>query len=310
MSLIITYIGNKGCIIAGDKRRIGFFGPEDARKKIEEELYSGKIKTRAELVEKSAEQGVNLKISDDADKISEIGEVIVGEVRSRTTHETKRKRIYAISGAYSMVEILGSEIQTMKSGGSSIVVFGNKFTQELAEKTIKKHWKPKIKLMDVEKILESVMEEVSQKTPSVSKEYDMIMKYSNHDQKSAKKIIRETVLEDIKKLENYRNKLREDIVKTSQNIQMATKIIIEGNIGKVTSIKGNEIEIKLDNGVEALDTQWNSVAKPSQTIKMTAENNKNISIGDSAVIKKENLCIHRTNEGLNCDFILCRSEDK
>ena len=49
MSLIITYIGNKGCVIAGDKRRIGFYGPEEARERIEEELYSGKIKTREKL---------------------------------------------------------------------------------------------------------------------------------------------------------------------------------------------------------------------------------------------------------------------
>ncbi len=44
MSLIITYIGRKGCVIAGDKRRIGFYGPEQAREKLEEELYSGQIK--------------------------------------------------------------------------------------------------------------------------------------------------------------------------------------------------------------------------------------------------------------------------
>ena len=287
MSLIVTYIGKKGCIIAGDKRRIGFLGPEDARVKLEEELYTGKIKTQDELVKKAKKHGVNLKISDDANKIREMGEVLVGEVRSRTTHETKRKRIYAIAGAYSMVEILGSDIQTMKSGGSSIVVYGNKFTQELAEKTIKKHWKANIKLLDVEKILETVMQEVSEKTPSVSKEYDMIMKYSSVGQKVAKEIIRKTVLEDIKELENYRKQLMESNIQTSLNIQMASKIVIEGLIGTVVNVNGNEIEIMLDKGIEALDTKWNSVAGPSQTIKMTVENNENISRGNLAVIEKK-----------------------
>jgi hypothetical protein len=308
MSLIITYIGNKGCIVAGDKRRISFFGPADAREKLEEELYTGKIKTKEELVKKSEEHSISLKISDDANKIYEIGEVIVGEVRSRSTHETRRKRIYAVAGAYSMVELLGSDIETMKSGGSSIVVFGNKFTQDLAQKTIKKYWKANIKLIDVEKILEIVMNDVADKTPSVSREYDMIMKYSSVDQKVAKELIRNTVLEDIRELKNYRNQLMENNVQTSQNIKMATKIIIEGNIGTVVSVNGNEIDIMLDEGVEALDTKWNPVAKPSETIKMTAENSENISRGDSAVIERENLCIKRTSEGLNCEYILCKSD--
>jgi hypothetical protein len=310
MSLIVTYIGKKGCIIAGDKRRIGFLGPEDARVKLEEELYTGKIKSRDELVKKAKEHGISLKISDDANKIREMGDVLVGEVRSKTTHETKRKRIYAIAGAYSMIEILGSDIQTMKSGGSSIVVYGNKFTQELANKTIKKHWKAKIKLLDVEKILENVMQEVSEKTPSVSKEYDMIMKYSSVGQKAAKEIIRKTVLEDIKELENYRNQLMESNIQTSLNIQMASKIVIEGTIGTVVNVNGNEIDIILDKGIEALDTKWNSVAGPSQTIKMTVENSANISRGNLAVIEKENLCIKGTNIRLNCEFILCKSDDK
>ena len=105
MSLIITYIGSKGCVIAGDKRRIGFFGPEGNREKLEEELYSGKIQTQEELLKKAGNLGITLKISDDADKIREIGDVVVGEVRSKTTVETKRKRIYATTAAYNMVEL-------------------------------------------------------------------------------------------------------------------------------------------------------------------------------------------------------------
>jgi len=45
MSLIITYISSKGCVIAGDKRRIAYFGDKSSREVLEEELYTGKIKS-------------------------------------------------------------------------------------------------------------------------------------------------------------------------------------------------------------------------------------------------------------------------
>ncbi len=81
------------------------------------------------------------------------------------------------------------------------------------------------------------MEEVANETPSVSPEYDMIIKYPTIDHKDAKELLRKTILQDVKELENWRNELQENMIKTSQNIQMATKIIIEGNIGTVTMLK-------------------------------------------------------------------------
>jgi hypothetical protein len=308
MSLIITYIGSKGCVIAGDKRRIGFYGPERAREMLEEELYSGNIKTQEELLKKSDEYGITLKISDDADKVREIDDIVVGEVRSKTTQETKRKRIYATTDAYSMIELIGSDIKTVKSGGSSIVVFGNKYTQELAEKSINKHWKSKINLMGVETIFESVLEEVAHKTPSVSPQYDVIIKYPSIKAKEAKELLRTTILQDVKELEMWRHQLQETQIKTAQSIQMATKIIIGGNIGTVKYINGNEIGIVLDSSVEALDIEWKPMAKPSETIIMTVNNQSNVSKGDIVVIENENLCIKRTKESLNCDFILCKAE--
>lgn len=308
MSLIITYIGSRGCVIAGDKRRIGFYGPERAREMLEEELYSGNIKTQEELLKKSDEYGITLKISDDADKVREIDDIVVGEVRSKTTQETKRKRIYATTGAYSMIELIGSDIKTVKSGGSSIVVFGNKYTQELAEKSINKHWKSKINLMGVETIFESVLEEVAHETPSVSPQYDVIIKYPSIKAKEAKELLRTTILQDVKELEMWRHQLQETQIKTAQSIQMATKIIIGGNIGTVKYINGNEIGIVLDSSVEALDIEWKPMAKPSETIIMTVNNQSNVSKGDIVVIENENLCIKRTKESLNCDFILCKAE--
>lgn len=308
MSLIITYIGSKGCVIVGDKRRIGFYGPEQARERLEEELYSGKINTSEKLFKKADEHGITIKISDDAEKIRERDDVVIGEVRSKTTLETKRKRIYATTGTYSMIELLGSDVQTMKSGESAIIVFGNKYTQKLAEKSVNKFWKSKINLLEVGKIFETVMEQVALETPSVSPEHDMIIKYPKIGLKSAKELVRKTIIQDVKELSMWRDKLRENMVTTSKNIQMASKIIITGDIGTVDYVKNNEIGIILNKGIEALNKDWEVMVKPSEIIRMTIEDISNVSKGDLAVIENENLCIKRTKELLNCEFILCKSE--
>lgn len=162
--------------------------------------------------------------------------------------------------------------------------------------------------MDVEKIFEVVMKEVALKTPSVSSEFDIMKTYPSLDNKAAKELLRSTILADVKELKNWRNQLQEELIKTSQNIQMASKIVIEGNIGRVTYIEEGKIGIVLDSGIEALDTNWETLAKPKETIEMTVENIHNINIGDLVVIEKENLCIQRNKEPLNCEFIICKSD--
>jgi hypothetical protein len=153
----MCYIGNRGTVIIGDKRRIGFFGDEIKREQLEEELYSGSIKTYGEMLKRAAELNITLKIVDDAQKVREIGEVVVGEVRFKTPFETKRKRIYATTGSYSIVELLGSTIKTMKTGETSIVVFGNKITKEIANQALKKYLKDKISLKGIGEIFKSII---------------------------------------------------------------------------------------------------------------------------------------------------------
>ena len=53
MSLIIAYIGKKGCVIAADKRRIAFFGEKENRELLEADMYSGDITTDEELYKNS-----------------------------------------------------------------------------------------------------------------------------------------------------------------------------------------------------------------------------------------------------------------
>jgi hypothetical protein len=307
MSLIMSYIGSNGCVMAGDKRRIGFFGDKEKREKLEEYLYSGAIQTDEELVKVAKEQEVTLKISDDARKIRSIDDVVVGEVRFKTPFETKRKRIYGTTNGYIITELSGSDIKKVENGASSIVVFGNKVTKQMANEIIKKHWKSKASLENVESVFKRVMNEISCKTPSVSKDYDIIIKHSGMDKREAQKHLREILIKDVKELQEWREGLRQQLDTNAKSIQMASKIINEGEIGKVQSINGDKIGILLDKSVQALDMEWNVIAGPGGLIEMNTDDPSSVKIGDVAVIENENLCIMRTKCSLTCNVILCRS---
>ena len=81
MSLIIAYVGKKGCVMASDKRRIAYFG--NKRQALEDELYDGSITTDEELYQRSKELDVPIKISDDADKIRIVGNTVRGSKHKR-----------------------------------------------------------------------------------------------------------------------------------------------------------------------------------------------------------------------------------
>ena len=307
MSLIMSYIGSNGCVMVGDKRRIGFFGDKDKREKLEEYLYSGAIQTDEELVKVAKEQEITLKISDDAEKIRNIGDVVVGEVRFKTPFETKRKRIYGTTNGYIITELSGSDIKKVENGTSSIVVFGNKVTKQMANEILKKQWKSKASLENVESVFKMVMDEISSKTPSVSNEYDIITKHSGLDKKEAQTHLREVLIKDVKELQKWREGLRQQLDTNAKSIQMASKIVNEGEIGKVQSIDGDKIGILLDKGIQALDMEWNVMAGPGGLIEMNTDDPSSVQIGDVAVIENENLCIKRTKCALTCNVILCKS---
>ena len=77
--------------MAGDKRRIGFFGDKVKREKLEEYLYAGAIISDEELITSAKEQGITINILDDAQKVREIDNVLVGEVQHKTPFKTQRK---------------------------------------------------------------------------------------------------------------------------------------------------------------------------------------------------------------------------
>jgi hypothetical protein len=308
MSLIISYIGSNGCVIAGDKRRIGFFGDKDKREKLEEYLYSGAILTDEELLKVAGEMEITLKISDDAEKVRSIDDVVVGEVRFKTPFETKRKRIYGTTNGYIITELLGSDIKKIQNGDISIIVFGNKITKQMANEIIKTHWKSKASLENVTSVFKKVMDEVACKTPSVSKEYDIITRHSGLDKKEAQKHLREVLVKDVKELQKWREDLRNQQITTAKSIEMASKIINEGEIGKVKSVNGNRIRLILNEGIQALDMEWNVIAGPGNLIEMNTDDPSSVEIGDIAVIENENLCIRRTKSNLTCGVILCKTD--
>lgn len=308
MSLIITYIGSKGCVMAGDRRSIGFLGDKDQRELLEKDLYSGKIKTDEELTKRAKELGINLKITDESQKVRNLDKVLVGEVKVRATHETKRKRIYATTNGYHQVELTGSEIENIKSGKTSIVIFGNKLTKEIAGKRLKKHWKSKISLEKVGEIFENVMREVAEATPSVSPQYDVFIIHPQMDHKQALELLRTTIISDVKELEKWRESLRQEMLSQQRDIQMANRIITQGEVGRVKKVEDDKVEVILSEGVEALNMDWNVLAKSGDTIIMKMEEPTSLSLGDMVVIEDENLCIKKNKTPLSCDIILCKSE--
>ncbi|MGN0094055.1 MAG: DUF2121 domain-containing protein [Methanobrevibacter sp.] len=318
MSIIIAYIGKKGCVMASDKRRIAYFGDKDNREKLEEELYSGNIRNDDELYKEAAKLGIDLKISDDANKIKSIGNAVMGEVSSKTTREVRRRRIYGTTNGYQIIELIGSELKNKETGSSGIIIFGNKIAKQMANSLIKQRWKSSISLKYTGDIFEEIIKEIAEKTPSVGKNVDVIIgKDSKLTKTTAQKYLDETETRDIKVLEKYRQKLAEDLEEQRESIEVANKIINKGTIGYISKIEGKMLNVKLTDKVNAYDTNLKKVAESNEEVIMfldkdtegneikEADVSSYAKINDKVVIKNENLCIDKNDIPLNCGIILC-----
>ena len=318
MSIIIAYIGRKGCVMASDKRRIAYFGDKDNREKLEEELYSGNIRNDEELYKEAAKLGIDLKISDDAKKIKSIGNAVMGEVSSKTTREVRRRRIYGTTNGYQIIELIGSELKNKETGSSGIIIFGNKIAKQMANSLIKQRWKSSISLKYTGDIFEEIIKEIAEKTPSVGKNIDVIIgKDSKLTKTTAQKYLDETETRDIKVLEKYRQKLAEDLEEQRESIEVANKIINKGTIGYISKIEGKMLNVKLTDKVNAYDTNLKKVAGSNEEVIMFLDKDTEgneikeaavssyAKVNDKVVIKNENLCIDKNNIPLNCGIILC-----
>lgn len=320
MSVIIAYIGKKGCVMVSDKRRIAYFGDKEEREQLENDLYAGKIKTDDELYKEAAKRQITLKISDDINKIKKIENTVMGEVSTKTTMEVRRKRIYGTSNGYQIVELLGSEVQSKETGSSGIIVFGNKISKSTANTLIKQRWKPKNSLKEMGEIFEQIIKEIAAKNPSVGKNVDVLyVKDDSLTKKTAQEYLDKAEERDNKLLEKYRQKLTEDLIKQKKSVELAGKIITEGDIGFVDGIEGKIIKVKLASNVEAYNLDWKILAKPGEEIIMFVDTDRNgkeikekkvadyVHMLDKVVIQDENLCIEKNKTKLNCDIILCNT---
>ena len=304
MSLIIAYVGKKGCVMASDKRKIGYFGDKENLATLEKELYEGKIDNDDDFLKRADELGISIKITDDANKIKIIGNTIRGEVSTKGTFETRRRRIYGTTNGYQIIELLGSETESRKAGESGVIIFGNDYAKRMAETLIKREWKSSQSLRYMGEIFQSILEEVASKTPTVGKRTDVLMQQPKFDKSEAQRHLNVTIDHDIKVLTKFRQELTEKLVQQSIEIEMANKIVNKGDIGRVVQIDGDMLFVQLNDKTQAVDSNWKQLAGPGQNVLMFSDSD-NVKIGDKVVIEDENLCLKKDKSPLRCDIILC-----
>ena len=304
MSLIIAYVGKKGCVMASDKRKIGYFGDKENLNKLEEKLYDGSIDNDADFLIRANDFGISIKITDDANKLKKIGNTIRGEVSTKGTFETRRRRIYGTTNGYQIIELLGSKTESRKAGGSGIIIFGNEFAKANAEVLIKRKWKPSQSLRYMGDIFESIISEVASKTPTVGSQIDVFIQQPKYDKTEAQKHLNFTIDNDIKVLIKFRQDLTEKLVQQNIGIEMASKIITKGEVGCVNKMDGNMLRVKLNNKTQAMDGNWKQLAAPGEEVLMFCDSD-NVKIGDKVVIEDEYLCLKKDKSSLKCDVILC-----
>ena len=304
MSLIIAYVGKKGCVMASDKRKIGYFGDKENLATLEKELYEGKIDNDEDFLKRATELGISIKITDDANKIKIIGNTIRGEVSTKGTFETRRRRIYGTTNGYQIIELLGSDTESRKAGESGVIIFGNDYAKRMAETLIKREWKSSQSLRYMGEIFQSILEEVASKTPTVGKKIDVLMQQPNFDKSQAQRHLNITIDHDIKVLTKFRQELTEKLVQQSIEIEMANKIVNKGDIGRVVQIDGDMLFVQLNNKTQAVDSNWKQLAGTGQNVLMFTDSD-NVKIGDKVVIENEDLCLKKDKSSLKCDVILC-----
>lgn len=132
---------------------------------MEEELYSGRIRSDQELVTRAKALGASLQVSDGREKVWRRGDVLVGEVTEISPRLERRRRIYLAPGAHLIAEIEGGEARIIDRGRTGCVVFGNRFTQRLASEGVSRAGGR----VD-EGLVRRILDEAAVSTASVSRE--------------------------------------------------------------------------------------------------------------------------------------------
>jgi len=190
MSLILLFKSKRGAIISSDKRVIDFY-PASKSDNLEEELYNGDIKTDYELKKRAEELGVNISIRDNKKKITSKGGVLIGQVTSFEQRELKLRRVYSVPGYYLIIDVVKGKVERTEEDGSAFVILGNKITKREAYATIKREWSGKADMVEIEEVIKKAMENCSNKTASVSKEYDMLVSAEGVGKERVMELLRE-----------------------------------------------------------------------------------------------------------------------
>lgn len=174
----------------------------------------------------------------------------------------------------------------------------------MAETLISRKWKSSQSLRYMGDIFEEILSEVASKTPTVGDKFDVLLQEPKFSASEAQRHLNITIDNDIKVLTKFRQELTEQIVQQNIAIDMASKIIDKGSVGKVAAVDGNMIQVQLNDRTQAMDGNWKQLAAPGQNVLMFSDGD-NVEIGDEVVIEDENLCLKKDKSALSCDIILC-----
>jgi hypothetical protein len=178
MSLVIALAASRQAVMGADRRAIAFWGGSP---KLEEELYSGKIKGDRELAARADELGAVLQISDDREKVWRRGDILIGEVTEISARLERRRRIYIAPGASLEVEIKSGEspgcnwaakdgeAKITAWGGVGCTIFGNQFTQKLATEEISL-----ARGRVDESLIKHILQKAGERTASVSSDHTIL----------------------------------------------------------------------------------------------------------------------------------------
>jgi len=174
MSLVVAFTGRETAVMAGDLREMLMQGPDAGIRTFERELYQGSIMSDDSLMQRAGELGIRLIVRDDKCKVSEREGVLIGEVTESEGELVRKRRLYAVPGAYAIADIEPGRFDLRSRGeGSTFVILGNEITKEIAHGIIRTTWKEGT-LADAIGIILQIMQTAASRTASVSRTFMLL----------------------------------------------------------------------------------------------------------------------------------------
>ncbi|MFA5295079.1 MAG: DUF2121 domain-containing protein [Methanoregulaceae archaeon] len=174
MSLVVAFTGRETAVMAGDLREMLMQGPDAGIRTFERELYQGSIRSDDSLMQRAGELGIRLIVRDDKCKVSEREGVLIGEVTESEGERVRKRRLYAVPGAYAIADIGPGRFDLRSRGeGSRFIILGNEVTRDIAHGIIRTSWKEGT-LADAIGIIMQIMHAAASCTASVSRTFMLL----------------------------------------------------------------------------------------------------------------------------------------